>query len=113
MSNAAFSDVPIIGGFLGASIGQIIKPSKLMHVGEWMREGEAGEIEFANVFKGASVEPAYSLGAVGPGKPVSPFAPHILHSNFVQQFQELEGMTGWAKSVVYKAALGSETWASD
>lgn len=113
MSNAAFSDIPIIGGVLAGSIGQIIKPPKLMHTGEWMREGPDGQTEFANVFRGGFVEPAYSLGATGPGKPTSPFANNVLHSNLVHQFRELEGMTGWAKSVVSKVAFGSEHWASD
>ena len=113
MSNAAFSDVPIIGGVLGNSIGQLIKPAKLMHVSEWMREGESQEVEFANVYRGAMVEPSYALGAIGPGRPVSPFASHIMMSNLSHQFMELEGMTGWAKSVVAKTIFGTEHWASD
>lgn len=34
----AFEDVPFIGPMLAATIGQIVKPSKLMHTEEWMRQ---------------------------------------------------------------------------
>ena len=34
----AFEDVPFIGPMLAATIGQVIKPSKLMHTEEWMRQ---------------------------------------------------------------------------
>lgn len=111
VTNSGFSDVPIIGGILGASIGQIIKPSRIMHGEEWIREGQEGP-EYANIFKGDFVEPAYSLGARGSGAPVSPNNLSVLYSNFAHQFQELEGITGWAKSVFSNIVFGSEHWAS-
>lgn len=113
ISSAAFSDVPIIGGILSSTIGSLIKPARLMHVNEWMRENERGDMEFANVFRGAFIEPAYSLGATGTGKPISPFAPSVLGANAVHQFRELEGMTGWAKDVAAKAVFGEENWSTD
>lgn len=113
MSSAAFSDIPIIGGVLGASIGQLIKPPKLMHTGEWMREGPNGSTEFANVFKGGFTEPAFELGAIGTGKPISPFDARVLHSDITHQANELAGMTGWAKSAIGKTIFGSENWSSD
>lgn len=92
ISNAAFSDVPIIGGILGATIGKLIKPPKIMHAGDWMREGENGQIEFANVFRGSMIEPAYSLGAVGQGRPQTPFSTDVVNSDLTSQFRQLEGM---------------------
>lgn len=112
ISSAAFQDIPIIGNILASSIGAIIKPSKLMHTSEWMR-GDEDSVEYANVFKGGFIEPSYELGAVGPGRPISPYAGKALVSDIQHQFQELEGMTGWGKSVLYKTLFGNELFSSD
>lgn len=39
MSGRAFSDVPILGDLLGATIGEIIKPTKEFRASEWRRGG--------------------------------------------------------------------------
>ncbi len=39
MSGRAFSDVPILGDLLGATIGEIIKPTKEFRASEWKRSG--------------------------------------------------------------------------
>lgn len=113
VSSAAFEDVPIIGGFLGASIGNLVKPARLMHTSEWMREDENGNPVFANVFRGSMMEPSYENGAVGPGRPIAPGSLAALHSNYVDQFRQLEGMTGWAKNVFDKTVFGSSSVNSD
>lgn len=112
VSSAAFEDIPIIGSFLGASIGQLIKPSKLMHTSEWVRENQ-GNIEFANVFKGNMMEPAYELGAIGQGKPISKFAASSLYETYTDQFRQLEGLTGFAKNALSDSILGSKTWSNE
>lgn len=104
VSSAAFSDVPIVGGFLANTIGRLIKPPKLMHVGEWASDDQG----FASVYQGARREPAYSLGAAGPGIPQSPFNPGETLAQGIYQFRELEGMTGWAKNVIQGAITGSD-----
>lgn len=110
ISSAAFQDIPIIGGLLGSTIGQIIKPAKLMHVNEWSRENPVtGEVEIASVYKGARMEPSYVLGAVGRGKPTTEFTAGYQAMNAVEQFRELEGMTGWATGIMQQLITGENS----
>ena len=113
ISGAAFQDVPIIGGLLSATVGRLVKPPKLMHVQEWIREGEGGNPEFASVFEGSRREPSYALGATGPGIPRSPFDTGSTASFMSYQFRELEGLTGWAKNVIQQGITGEDTFGSD
>lgn len=112
ISSAAFSDVPIIGGMLASTVGQLIKPAKIMHAGEWIREGEGGELEYASVYRGSRREPAMDLG-VEKGAPQNPFGLGSQASFMNYQFRELEGMTGWAKNTIQQAITGSDTWGTD
>jgi hypothetical protein len=106
ISGTAFADVPVIGRMLAATIGQVIKPAKLMHVPEWARTGADGRMEFAVApeYNG----PAYNLGGLGPGTPVSPYAASTTVGYTSYQFRELEGMTGWLKNLIQKSVTGSE-----
>jgi len=112
ISSAAFSDVPIIGGVLAGTIGQLIKPPRVMHSNEWMREGEGGGLEYASVFKGSRREPAMGLGAHH-GVPQSPFGVGAQLGFLSYQFRELEGMTGWAKNVIQAGLTGSANFGTD
>lgn len=112
ISNAAFSDVPIIGGVLASTIGRVIKPSKVMHAGDWMRPGAGGGLEYAHVFEGSRREPAVDLGAHH-GVPSSPYSIGNQASFLSYQFRELEGMTGWAKNVVQQTITGEDAWGAD
>lgn len=107
MTGAAFQDVPIIGHLLAATIGSLIKPSRVMHADEWMRQDENGNLEYASLFKGSKIEPAYELGATKPGVPVSPLQATELAKQTIYQFRELEGMTGWGKNIVQQLITGS------
>lgn len=111
ISSAAFSDVPIIGGVLASTIGRIIKPARIMHAGEWIREGEAG-LEYGSVYKGSRFEPAVALGAHH-GIPTSPYSAVNQLSFMSYQFRELEGMTGWAKNVIQQGLTGEDIFAAD
>jgi len=113
ISNQAFSDVPIIGGVLGSTIGRIIKPAKLMHVDEWSRLGEGGDPEFAHVFRGSRMEPAYDLGAQGPGIPTSPFATDRILAGISYQSRELAGLTGFVKNTAQNIITGSQSFGTD
>lgn len=110
ITNAAFQDVPIIGGFLASTIGSIIKPAKLMHASEWIRDNNG--LEFAHTYKGDRREPAYSLGALGEGNPENPFSTKQLMAQYTNQFRELEGITGWAKDIV-SGTLGTNNWGQE
>lgn len=113
ISSAAFSDIPIIGGALAATVGRVFKPPRLMHTGEWIRpEGEEG-FAYGDVYQGWRREPAYNLGAIEPGIPSSPFSPANQLSYLNYQFRELEGMTGWTKNVLSDLFLGTDTYGID
>lgn len=109
ISSAAFSNIPLIGPALGATVGQLIKPAKLMHSGEWIR-GQDGNLEFASVYEGYRREPAYELGAMGPGVPTSPFSPKSVFGDFAAQFQDLGGLVGWAAGRVTNMVTGDDTF---
>lgn len=113
ISSAAFAEVPIIGGILSNTIGRLFKPPKLMHVDEWMREGQSGNLEYASTHEGWKREPSYALGAPKPGIPGSPFTPEFQASFLSYQFRELEGMTGWAKNLLSDAIAGSDVYGTD
>jgi hypothetical protein len=113
VSSAAFSDIPLIGGILASTIGRVIKPPRLMHVNEWARPNGEGGHEYASVFEGHRREPAYSLGASGPGIPTSPFSPTNQLAFLNYQGRELEGLTGWAKNVISDLVLGTDTYFTD
>ena len=109
ISSGFMSDMPIVGGILSGTIGRWIKPPKLMHTSEWMRPTEHG-IEHASVFQGARREPAYALGAPGPGVPVSPFAASKQLAFMNYQFREMEGLTGFMKNQFSKIVLGTDRY---
>jgi hypothetical protein len=77
-----------------------------MHVPEWARVGRDGRTEFAVAPEPGG--PAYNLGGLGPGTPVSPYSSARTIGYLNYQFRELEGMTGWLKNVIQKSITGSE-----
>lgn len=112
MTSPAFADVPIIGPLLGSTIGSVLKPLKTMHTSEWIRN-VGDQTQYANVYRGDFIEPAYNLGAVGTGKPISPYNAVALNATITNQFRELEGLTGWSKNVFSNLTFGSETWGQE
>lgn len=111
VTGTAFEDVPIIGDMLGATIGRIIKPPKLMHVEEWARAGQDGAVKFASTFDGSYREPSYKLGAVGPGVPTSPYASLNRLGNMSYQSRQLSGLTGFVRNTISEAITGDQNWA--
>lgn len=110
MTSAAFQDVPIIGPLLAATIGQVIKPTKVMHSSEWLRSTSTGTTEFANVYKGSMVEPAYELGAIGSGRPINYLSGESLVSQSIYHYRELEGLPGFVMNTFDKMLFGSPNW---
>ena len=102
ISSAAFKDVPVIGDFLAATIGQVIKPPKLMHQNELVRTGMGGEKQMAFTKEfGSSLEDGTSRQA-----PVNPYNVSSLLGNMQYQFRELEGLTGFAKQTFQDFTTG-------
>ncbi len=107
LTSSAFEDIPVIGPLLANTIGKLFKPPKLMHTNEIMRENDEGEIEFLYEKEpGSSPE----LGAIPPGKPVSPYSLESLYGSVQYQFRELEGLTGFVKNQFQKVTTGQETF---
>lgn len=104
ISGAAFEDVPVIGKLLGATIGRVIKPTRLMHEEELYQEGAGGrEIAYLQGY-GSSPE----LGEIGPGIPESPYGAFHSLGAIQYTFREIEGLTGYAKNVLQKIVTGRE-----
>ena len=106
ITSGAFEGVPIIGKFLSATVGRLIKPPKLMHVTDWTRTNPSGQIEFS--YSPEPDQPNYDLGGLTPGRPQSPYSTSNLIGEQNYQFRELEGLTGWAKNVMTAAITGSD-----
>lgn len=93
ISSAAFKDIPIIGDTLAATIGSIIKPPKLMHQNELVRQGVSGEKQMAFTKEFGSSLPSEEARQA----PMTPYNITSTLGNLQYQFRELEGLTGFAK----------------
>ena len=106
MTGAAFEDVPVLGPLLSSTVGQLVKPTKLMHEDELFRiNQETGEVEQEYV-KGYGSTP--ELGEVPPGPPQSPYIGSHAAGRIQYAFREIEGLTGYTKNLVQKMATGRE-----
>ena len=106
LTSGAFSDVPVLGFLLESTIGQIIKPRKVMHEDELMRiDPDTGEIERAYLQEyGSSAD----LGQTPPGMPTSPDSAFIKAGELQYQIREIEGLTGYARNYLQKVFTGRE-----
>lgn len=108
ITDAAFSNLPIIGPALAATIGQVFKPSKLMHAGEWISSTDGG-MQFASVYEGWKREPAYELGAHDPGIPKTPYNARSVLGEIDYHQKELSGLTGYVTGLAQSMLTGRET----
>lgn len=102
--------IPIIGGLIASTVGQIIKPPKLMYVNDWVRTGPTGDLEFAHI--ASPDEPAYDMGGLPPGAPHSPFTAAFQMGMADYNYKELAGLGGFALNTATKQITGSETFAT-
>jgi hypothetical protein len=113
ISAPAFANLPVVGPLLGATVGRLFKPPRLMHTGEWARVNEDGDAEFASVYKGWKREPAYNLGANGPGIPISPYASKSVFAELSYQYNEMGGLVGFVNNTISKILTGESIPFSD
>ena len=108
MSAPAFANFPIIGDLLAGTVGQLIKPTRLVRPGEWIRTDADGNKVYAapNEYNG----PVYELGGLGPGVPVSPYSGSQILGNLSYRGRELEGLTGFVKNEITEALTGVQTF---
>jgi len=106
MTGAAFEDVPVLGPLLSSTVGQLFKPTKLMHEDELFRiNQETGEVE-QEYIKGYGSAP--ELGELPAGPPQSPYIGSHAAGRIQYAFREIEGLTGYTKNLVQKMVTGRE-----
>ncbi len=98
-------DVPFIGPLVAATIGKMLKPRKMVRPEEWNFGG--GEYAHLPDTRGET-EPAYDLGGIGPGAPVSPEDKSQLFNELMYRRREAVGLVGFAEGAIEKALTGRE-----
>jgi hypothetical protein len=98
-------DIPFVGPLVAATFGQILKPRKLVRPEEWI----AGEGQYVHrPGPQDETEPAYELGGLPPGAPVSPEEGTQLLNELVYRRREAVGLVGFAEGAIHKAITGRE-----
>ena len=124
-----FEDVPIVGPLLAGTVGRMIKPTMLMHQEEWLRPTTQGPVGSGGRFAEAAMmaashgqdggmvrrlpaafgtEPAYGLGEIPLGSPVSPYTPTQLFGEQIYRMTELYGLSGYMSTVLKGTVTGTE-----
>ncbi len=106
-SSPAFSEVPIIGPLLGATLGKIIKPPRMMHTEETDVFGSNGEVVDSPLRYGQTPM-IPEAGEMASDKPISPYGITPVVSDMAYNLRELIGLPGWLLSVVNNEATGSQ-----
>jgi len=104
----AFEEVPFIGPLLGATIGQLIKPTRLVRPEEWMRETDEGTEYVRMPLKYGQRDELPELGELAPGTPISSYGAAGTFSEQVYNLQEMVGLPGFTLGSIKKALTGSE-----
>lgn len=104
LTGTYFEDVPFVGPLLAATVGKLLKPRKYVRPEEWMAEG--GVVHYPGPRPEA--EPAYELGGLKPGAPVSPDDPSQLFNELLYRRREAVGLMGFASASIQKALTGRE-----
>lgn len=113
ISTPAFQDIPFIGPLLGATIGKIVKPAKLMHEDEWIVQGKGRSIGLFNDPLLKTVPEPKKFGETSiPGElqegvPISPFAIKGIVGEQGARFTEMIGFPGFMMNVVKEGLTGS------
>ena len=123
MTGTAFEDIPVVGPLLGATIGRVFKPPRLMHTEEWLGGGGAAlsrdQMAAANreYTEGAPVRRiqerygerrAFELGEIPKGTPVDPGAARQVFGEQAYRLTELSGLVGFSFSSLKGLVSGEE-----
>jgi len=104
----AFNDVPFVGEILASTVGRVLKPPKLMHLGEWVQVSESGELEMLHPPDSLSTPPIPELGGLGAAVPVSPFSPKNRFSDFLYSSSEQAGLVGFLQQTYVGITSGGD-----
>lgn len=107
ISSAAFDEAPFIYPII-KPLGDLIKPAKLMHVEDWARVNDKGQIELKYVESALTPSPSTELGGLAPGAPVSPYSSTQLMRRMFYETSELSGLVGWAGQGLYTMASDAQ-----
>lgn len=114
ITGTAFEDIPLIGPLLGATVGQLIKPSKYMHVEEWQRGGGQPGAEGEDLVKrmpekfGYHEFPSSMGGELEPGAPINPYGWKGTAGQQIYNMTEMIGLPGFTATSIKEAATGRQ-----
>jgi hypothetical protein len=114
MTSTYGSDVPFIAP-IAEMIGGLIKPPKLMHTDEWLagaglEEATSGQGAVLRVPTAATRDPAYELGGLPGGVPISKHDTSQRVGEFIYRMNELRGLTGFLHGAVKESLTGSQDY---
>lgn len=93
VSSPAFADVPIVGPLLAATVGQVVKPSVMMHPENYVREGADGEEQYRQMPLGWG-ERRLSADVGGELSPGAPISPHGFKGTVGEQLDTMADVVG-------------------
>lgn len=105
LSSTYGEDIPFIGPAIAATFGKLIKPRKAIRPDEW----SLGDNTYApeKDLRDEQI-PAYELGGVGRGAPVSPEDTTQILNRLNYKRREAVGLVGFAEASLQKAITGRE-----
>ena len=99
ITSPAFTNVPLIGDILAATVGKIIKPPKLMHEGEWSDTNyEIGGPKLQP--RGPQAQPAEKLS--------QEYSLENVARRQAERFFDWSGLLGFHLKTAYKKVVGDE-----
>ena len=107
VTGTAFEDVPLLGPLLGATIGKLLKPPKLMHEEEWLRGGGLGEGETIQRPAAFGARIATELGETAGEQPISPHSFQGVAGEQAYRMTEMMGLPGFVATSVKEALTGT------
>jgi intein/homing endonuclease len=113
MTGTYGADVPFLAP-ITETLGGLIKPPRLMHTEEWLAgtglEGAVQHGAVKHVMTAAEHEPAYDLGGLKKGVPISRHQADQQLGEFIYRMNELRGLTGFIHSAVKESLTGSQDY---
>ncbi|MGC1582145.1 MAG: hypothetical protein WA766_11710 [Candidatus Acidiferrales bacterium] len=93
ITSPAFSNVPLVGHALAATIGRVVKPAVRMHEQDW-------DINNYTLYS-PRLEPNMALGGLAPSKPREEFSFKDVAGREALSFAEYTGLPGFIATTIY------------
>lgn len=108
ITGTAFEDIPLVGPLLGATIGRLIKPPRLMHTEEWATDGSYGSNTVVLRTPGRLGEHPQAEGESSRGTPIDPNSIRQVAGEQAYRLTELSGLVGFTASTIKGAITGEQ-----